>query len=126
MKGRAQAWAIVVVGLLGAGVYLAAQGGGRGGVQVKPGEPCPPGTTEVRPGRCSAPEFPPPSIVDYRPRTTLVVPEHPVPKAKFPVIDSHNHTTVNASNIDQLIARDGPAEPAGAREPQRREQSRLR
>ena len=31
-------------------------------------------------------------------------PAHPVPKAKSPVIDSHNHTTVNASNVDQLIA----------------------
>ena len=99
---RVKASGLVVVGLLATGAWLAAQGG-RGGVQVKPGEPCPPGTTEVRPGRCSAPEFPPPSIVDYRPRTTLVVAEHRVPSAKFPVIDSHNHTTVNAANIDQLI-----------------------
>jgi len=28
----------------------------------------------------------------------------PRANAKFPVIDSHNHTTVNASNIDQLIS----------------------
>ncbi len=69
---RVKASGLVVVGLLATGAWLAAQGG-RGGVQVKPGEPCPPGTTMVRPGRCSAPEFPPPSIVDYRPRTTLVV-----------------------------------------------------
>ena len=41
--------------------------------------------------------------MDYRPRTTLVVPEHLVPKAKFPVIDSHNHTTITAANIDQMI-----------------------
>ena len=111
---RAKAFVLVFAGLLGAGTLLVAQGGGaqapqggrggRGGVQVAPGEACPPGTTEVRPGRCSAPEFAPPSIVDYRPRTTLVVPEHPVPKARFPVIDSHNHTTVSASNIDQLIS----------------------
>ena len=103
MRIHVNAAVLVCAGVLGAGVFLAAQGGGRGGVQIKPGEACPPGTTEVRPGRCSAPEFPPPSIVDYRPRTTLVVPVHPVPKAKFPVIDSHNHTTVNASNIDQLV-----------------------
>jgi predicted TIM-barrel fold metal-dependent hydrolase len=32
-----------------------------------------------------------PSIVDYRPRSTLVVPAHPVPKAKFPAIDYHGH-----------------------------------
>ena len=34
---------------------------------------------------------PPPSIVDYRPRSTLVTAEHPVPKAKFPAIDIHGH-----------------------------------
>jgi hypothetical protein len=101
---RANVVAVMLVLFSVAGALLVAQGGGRGGVQVGPGEPCPPGTTEVRPGRCSAPEFPPPSIVDYRPRTTLVVAQHPVRKAKFPVVDSHNHTTVNASNIDQLIA----------------------
>jgi hypothetical protein len=31
-----------------------------------------------------APEFPPPSILDYRPRTTLKVSEHKLPKARFP------------------------------------------
>jgi predicted TIM-barrel fold metal-dependent hydrolase len=65
---------------------------------------CPPGTTEVRPGRCAAPEFPPPSILDYRPRSTLVVAEHKVPRAKFPVIDIHSHTGPNAENIDRLIS----------------------
>jgi uncharacterized protein len=59
--------------------------------------------TETRPGNCQAPEFPAPSILDYRPRTTLVVAEHQVPRAKFPVIDSHNHTTINAQNIDAMI-----------------------
>jgi predicted TIM-barrel fold metal-dependent hydrolase len=77
--------------------------GGRGGTPIQPGEECPPGTTEVRPQRCQAPEFPAPSIVDYRPRSTLVVAQHPVPKAKFPVIDSHNHTTITAENIDLMI-----------------------
>ena len=33
----------------------------------------------------------PPSIVDYRPKSTLVTVEHKVPKAKFPVIDIHSH-----------------------------------
>ena len=56
-----------------------------------PREECPPGQTEVRPGRCQAPELPPPSIVDYRPRSTLVVPAHPVPRAKYPAIDFHGH-----------------------------------
>ena len=79
------------------------RGAGRGGVQIGPGEECPAGMTMVRAGRCQAPEFPPPSIVDYRPRTTLKVEEHKTPRAKFPVIDSHNHTTISAANIDQMI-----------------------
>lgn len=79
--------------------------GGRGrGTPIQPGEECPAGTTEVRPGTCQAPEFPAPSILDYRPRTTLVAEEHLVPRAKFPVIDSHNHTTITAGNIDEMIA----------------------
>ncbi len=65
--------------------------GGRGGIQIAEGAECPPGTTEVRPRTCQAPEFPAPSIVDYRPRSTLVTPQHPVPRAKFPVVDIHGH-----------------------------------
>jgi predicted TIM-barrel fold metal-dependent hydrolase len=65
--------------------------GGRGATQAQPDEPCPPGTTETRPGRCQAPEFPAPSIVDYRPRSTLVTGTHEVPKARFPAIDLHGH-----------------------------------
>lgn len=49
------------------------------------------GQLRPRPGTGRQPEFPPPSIIDYKPRTTLVVPEHKVPKAKFPVIDVHGH-----------------------------------
>lgn len=64
---------------------------------------CPKGMTLVRVGACGTPEFPPPSIVDYRPRTTMVATEHLVPKAKFPVIDSHNHTSITAQNIEQMI-----------------------
>jgi predicted TIM-barrel fold metal-dependent hydrolase len=79
--------------------------GGRGrGVPIQPGAACPPGTTESRPGFCQAPEFPAPSILDYRPRTTLVAEAHLVPKAKFPVVDSHNHTNITADNIESMIA----------------------
>jgi predicted TIM-barrel fold metal-dependent hydrolase len=94
--------------LLGA-VVVAQQGaggrGGRGGrgTAVKPGEECPPGTTLVRVGACQAPEFPPPSIVDYRPKSSLVVAEHAVPKAKFPVVDIHSHTGPTAATIESLI-----------------------
>src|SRR4051794_20679696 len=65
-------------------------GGGRG-TPIQAGEECPPGVTEIRPRNCMAPEFPPPSIVDYRPRNTLRVPEHKVPKPKYPAIDYHAH-----------------------------------
>ena len=80
---------------------LAAQGM-RGGTPITPGQDCPPGTTEVRPGSCQAPSEPPPSILDYRPRSTLVTAEHKVPKAKFPTVDVHGHpgglTTPDAIN----------------------------
>ena len=84
-------------------------GPGRGGrgTPIKPGEECPPGTTEIRPDRCQAPEMPAPSILDYRPRSTLVSAEHPVPKAKFPAIDYHGHPMNligSAEGLDTLIA----------------------
>jgi predicted TIM-barrel fold metal-dependent hydrolase len=50
-----------------------------------------PGQFRPRPGESRQPELPPPSITDYRPRSTLVVPAHPVPRAKFPVVDIHGH-----------------------------------
>jgi predicted TIM-barrel fold metal-dependent hydrolase len=51
----------------------------------------PPGQIRPRPAEGREPEFPPPNIREYRPRSTLKVPEHPVPRAKFPVIDFHGH-----------------------------------
>jgi len=57
----------------------------------KPAGPCPLGQVEVRPGQCRTPEFPPPSIVDYHPKSTLVTGTHLVPKAKYPVVDLHGH-----------------------------------
>ena len=98
----------VVVGLISVGVPQAiqapvgqgepAQGaarqggrGGRSGVQIGPGDECPAGMTLVRPGNCQAPTTSAPSIVDYRPKSTLVAPQHPVQKAKYPAIDFHGH-----------------------------------
>ena len=79
-------------------------GRGRGrGVPIGPGGECPPGTTLVRVGVCQAPEVPPPSIVDYRPVSTLVADAHPVPRAKFPVVDIHSHTGPTPQSIEQLI-----------------------
>jgi predicted TIM-barrel fold metal-dependent hydrolase len=88
MRFSRTALVVVFSGLVGAG--LAAQGM-RGGTRITPGQECPPGTTEVRPGNCQAPSEPPPSILDYRPRATLVTAEHKVPKAKFPTVDVHGH-----------------------------------
>jgi predicted TIM-barrel fold metal-dependent hydrolase len=93
----------MLTGVLAAGL-AAAQGGGRGrGVAIQPGDECPPGTTLVRVGTCQAPEFPPPTIVDYRPKSSLVVGQHPVPKAKFPVVDIHSHTGPTPETIAFLI-----------------------
>lgn len=73
---------------------------------IQPGESCPAGMTEVRPGRCQAPEFAPPSIVDYRPESTLVAEEHLVPRAKFPAVDFHGHpgNIVNPEALAELVA----------------------
>jgi hypothetical protein len=60
-------------------------------VTINAGEQCPPGTTEIRPRLCRAPATPAPSILDYRPHSTLVTPEHIVQKAKYPAIDYHGH-----------------------------------
>ncbi len=49
------------------------------------------GQLRPRPGSGREPEFPAPKITDYKPKSTLVVPEHLVPRAKFPVVDIHGH-----------------------------------
>ena len=77
--------------------------GGQTGAQVTPDQECPPGTTLVRVGRCQAPDKPAPSILDYRPKSTVVAEEHLVPKAKFPVVDVHTHVTETAGNMPQMI-----------------------
>lgn len=95
---------MLVVG--GVAVVVAQGPGMRGGTRVSPGQPCPPGTTEVRPGACQAPSEQAPSILDYRPASTLVTPSHTVPRAKFPAIDVHGHpgnlTTPDA--INRIVA----------------------
>src|SRR5438093_3037298 len=88
-----------------AGFGVRAQGPASRGTVIDSGTACPPGTTEIRPRRCQAPEFPAPSILDYRPRSTLVVPSHPVPKAKFPAIDFHGHLygLMSTQGFDSVI-----------------------
>jgi len=64
-----------------------------------------PGVQRGRPGEGRAPEFPPPSIIDYKPRGTLKVAEHQAPKAKFPVIDIHSHqpTPISPEQFDKVV-----------------------
>ncbi len=50
-----------------------------------------PGQIRPRPAQGREPEFPPPNIREYQPRSTLVVPVHLVPRAKFPAVDFHGH-----------------------------------
>jgi uncharacterized protein len=96
-------FAIAAVSVFLVAVQAAAQPG-RGGTRIQPGQECPPGTTEIRPNLCQAPETPAPSIVDYRPKSTLVTPAHSVPRAKFPAIDFHGHPgdIASAEALDRL------------------------
>jgi predicted TIM-barrel fold metal-dependent hydrolase len=82
---------LVALGAVCLGRAAYAQPGGDRATSIKPGESCPPGTTEIRPRSCLGPEESAPSILDYRPRSTLVVPAHVVKKARYPVIDFHGH-----------------------------------
>jgi predicted TIM-barrel fold metal-dependent hydrolase len=95
----------LAVAIAALGVAMGAQRGGNR-VRLAPGKECPSGTTETRPGACQAPEFPPPSIVDYHPRSTLVTAEHPVPRSKFPSIDIHGHPPplTSTESIDRVVA----------------------
>ncbi len=65
-----------------------------------------PGTIRPRPAEGRQPEFPPPSITDYKPRSTLEVGQHPTPRAKFPVVDVHSHqpTPISAEEFDRVVA----------------------
>ncbi len=56
--------------------------------------------------RSREPQLPPPSITEYKPRSTLVVPENFVARAKFPVVDFHGHPPRldNRETIEQVVA----------------------
>ncbi len=44
------------------------------------------------------------SVEDYEPRSTLVVPEHPRERSKFPFVDVHGHLRgASAETIDQMV-----------------------
>jgi predicted TIM-barrel fold metal-dependent hydrolase len=63
------------------------------------------GALQQRPGADRQPEFPLPNIREYKPKSTLVVPQHPTPRAKFPVIDIHSHqpAPISDAQMDTLV-----------------------
>ncbi|MEX2152485.1 MAG: amidohydrolase family protein [Gemmatimonadaceae bacterium] len=93
---------LAAFGALLLGVDLSAQPGGARGTPIQPGESCPPGMTEIRPRNCMGPSTPAPTILDYRPRSTLVAPAHPVQRAKYPVIDFHGHPQGSLGSVEAL------------------------
>jgi predicted TIM-barrel fold metal-dependent hydrolase len=68
-------------------------------------QPTAPGQIRPRPGEGRDPEFPAPTILQYKPRSTLVVPAHTVPRAKFPVVDFHGHPPAlnSPENIQRVV-----------------------
>ena len=56
--------------------------------------------------RSREPTVPPPSITEYKPRSTLVVPENPVARARFPVVDFHGHPgrLDDPETLDRVLA----------------------
>src|SRR5690242_5653973 len=74
-------------------------------ISIHPQTPQTPGQIRPRPAEGRQPEFPPPNIREYKPRSTLVVPQHSVPRAKFPVIDIHSHhpTPISPEQYEQVV-----------------------
>jgi uncharacterized protein len=65
-----------------------------------------PGQFRPRPAEGRQPDLPLPNIREYKPKSTLVVPQHPAPRAKFPVVDIHSHhpTPISQEMYKQVIA----------------------
>ena len=63
------------------------------------------GALQRRPGADRQPEFPVPNIREYKPKSTLVVPQHLVPRAKYPVIDIHSHqpAPIGEPEFDRIV-----------------------
>ena len=78
---------------------------GLAGLAAQPGTSPETGQLRPRPGEGREPEWPAPSIREYRPRSTLVVAEHPTPRARYPVVDVHSHQPVpiTAEQFDRVV-----------------------
>ncbi len=83
------------------GVLVAEQGSRAAGQA-----PQRPAGARSRPGDGRAPEFPEPTITEYKPRTTLKTATRLVPRAKFPVIDIHSHqpTPISEAQFATVVA----------------------
>jgi len=64
-----------------------------------------PGQIRPRPAEGRDPEFRPPTIREYKPKSQLVAPQHPVPRAKFAVVDIHSHqpTPISSQEFDRVV-----------------------
>ncbi len=64
-----------------------------------------PGQIRPRPAEGRQPDLPLPNIREYKPKSTLVVPQHPVARAKFPVIDIHSHhpTPITSEQFAKVV-----------------------
>src|SRR5258705_2514150 len=64
-----------------------------------------PGQVRPRPAEGREPELKPPTIREYKPKSQLVTPQHPVPRARFPVIDIHSHqpTPISPGEFDRVM-----------------------
>ena len=93
-----------IIALILAGSAQAQGRGGGRGTPIPAGEQCPAGTTEIRPRTCLGPETPAPSIVDYRPHSTLIAPAHLRRTAKYPAIDFHGHPQGRLGSVESLAA----------------------
>lgn len=70
-----------------------------------PASPAPPATSP--PAATPAVPEPAMSFEEYEPRSTLVVPEHPVRRARYPFIDVHSHqraAQMTPEQVDELAA----------------------
>jgi predicted TIM-barrel fold metal-dependent hydrolase len=114
MRFRTIALTLAAAVAVVAGLSQTPQAGGQGAPAGPAGQATPSGRAgggqsgalRGRPGSDRQPQLPVPNIREYRPKSTLVVPEHLVPRAKFPVIDIHSHqpTPIGAQQFDELVA----------------------
>ena len=89
---------------LGLGLLALLSGAAPGLRAQTPAPAQPPATPPAPSPENAAPSL---SFEEYEPRSTLVVPEHPLVRARYPFIDVHNHQqsdSMSAEEVDRLVA----------------------